>query len=544
MRTRAAVLCAAAAVLAGSATAVPARAARPASSAPAAPAALAAPATPAALAAPAAPAAAVAWKECGTSDYPALQCASLRVPLDHARPAGRQITLALSRVPHTARTFQGPLLVNPGGPGGSGLTLAGFVASALPRSVAAQYDVIGFDPRGVGRSTPALDCVPGHFRPVRPDSVPATPGLERANLDRAKSFAAACGRKYADLLPYIDTVSAAEDMDSVRQALGARTISYFGYSYGTYLGAVYAKLHPERVRRLVLDSIVDPTGVWYEDNLGQDHAFDDRHRALMAWIAKYDAAYGLGRDPAKVEAEWYAMRAALAKRPAGGKVGASELEDTFMPGGYYNGYWPYLADAFAAYVHHQDTGPLVKAYENFAAVDASGDNGYSVYTAVQCRDASWRRSWNHWSTDTWAVYGKAPFMSWNNTWYNAPCAFWPTGTLKPVDVTNGKLPPALLFQATDDAATPYPGGVTVHRLLAGSGLVVEEGGGNHGITLSGNACLDRHLSAYLSDGTVPHGGGTADAVCAKSPDPTPLKAKTASTSSRSTTLHGLLAFHP
>lgn len=519
MRTRAAVLCAAAAVLAGSVTGLPAQAA------------------------PAAPGARLTWQKCGTDDYPTLQCASLKVPLDHANPSGRQITLALSRVPHTAQTSQGPLLVNPGGPGGSGLDLAGLVASSLPRDVAAQYDVIGFDPRGVGASSPALDCAPGHFKAVRPDTVPATAALERTNLDRARSFAAACGRKYADVLPYIDTVSTVRDMDLIRTALGAPRISYFGYSYGTYLGAVYAKLYPERVRRLVLDSIVDPTGVWYEDNLGQDHAFDDRHRALMAWIARYDSTYHLGKDPQKVEAAWYAMRAALAKRPAGGKVGASELEDTFIPGGYYDGYWPDLAEAFAAYARDKRTGPLVEEYENLGAVDGSGDNGYSVYSAVQCRDTSWPGDWQQWRADAWAVYGKAPFMAWNNLWYNAPCAFWPTAKRKPVDITNAELPPVLLFQATNDAATPYTGGVTVHRLLAGSSLVVEEGGGNHGITLSGNACLDRYLAAYLTDGRVPRGTGIADAVCAKAPDPKPpATAKVTSTAARGAALHRLLGF--
>ncbi|MGW7526089.1 alpha/beta hydrolase [Streptomyces sp. NPDC054783] len=515
MRTRAAVLCAAAAVLAGSLAPAPAQAA---------------------------PSANLSWKKCPTGNYPTLQCASLKVPLDHAHPSGRQITLALSRVPHTAKTSQGPLLVNPGGPGGSGLTLAGFVASALPRSVAAQYDVIGFDPRGVGRSSPALVCAPDHFKTVRPDTVPATAALERANLARAKSFAAACGRKYAGVLPYIDTVSAVRDMDSVRRALGVPRISYFGYSYGTYLGAVYAKLYPQRVRRLVLDSVVDPAGVWYEDNLGQEYAFNDRHRALMAWIARYDSTYHLGGNPEEVEAEWYAMRAALAKKPADRKVGASELEDTFIPGGYYDGYWPYLAEAFAAYVRDKNTGPLEEAYENFGAVDGSGDNGYSVYTAVQCRDANWPGGWNRWRADTWRVYGKAPFMAWNNTWYNAPCAFWPAARRKPVNIANAALPPVLLFQATNDAATPYAGGVTAHRLLARSSLVVEEGGGNHGITLSGNACLDRYLTAYLTDGRVPRGTGVADAVCAKSPDPKPLAAKAASTSSRGSALHGLLGF--
>jgi pimeloyl-ACP methyl ester carboxylesterase len=108
--------------------------------------------------------------------------------------------------------------------------------------------------------------------------VPSTPALEKANLDRAQSFAAACAAKYKDVLPHINTANAVKDMDAIRKALGAKKINYFGYSYGTYLGAVYAKQYPDRVRRLVLDSIVDPTGVWYEDNLDQDYAFAEGYR--------------------------------------------------------------------------------------------------------------------------------------------------------------------------------------------------------------------------------------------------------------------------
>ncbi|MEU1042024.1 alpha/beta hydrolase [Streptomyces sp. NPDC005551] len=483
-----------------------------------------------------------AWKKCGTTAYPTLQCASLKVLLDHTNPHGQRITLALSRVPHTAKTYQGPLLVNPGGPGGSGRTLAGFVASALPRKVAAQYDVVGFDPRGVGASRPALNCRPKHFAPVRPDSVPITQAVERAGLGRAKAFAEACGATYADVLPHIDTVSTARDMDAIRRALGAGRINYLGYSYGTYLGAVYAKLYPERVRRLVLDSVVDPTGVWYDDNIQQDRAFNDRHLAFMAWVAKHDRTYGLGKDPAGVEAKWYGMRAALAKKPARKKVGPSELEDTFLPGGYYNGYWPHLAGAFAAYVNDKDAGPLTEAYRKFGAVDSAGDNGYSVYASVQCRDASWPRDWEQWRKDNWAVHEEAPFMTWSNAWYNAPCAFWPVEPLRPVDVSNDAVPPALLFQATDDAATPYPGAVAVHQQLRGSSLVVEEHGGNHGVTLSGNACLDKHLAAYLDSGRVPRGDGEADAVCEALPDPKPLSAKRTAAASRGSALHGLLGF--
>ncbi|MFE5239102.1 MULTISPECIES: alpha/beta hydrolase [unclassified Streptomyces] len=483
------------------------------------------------------------WTGCGTKSYPALQCSKVRAPLDHDNPSGQQITLALSRIPHKGRTSQGPLLVNPGGPGGSGLSMAGFVAASLPAKVAAQYDVIGFDPRGVGKSRPALDCVPKYFTPVRPDSVPDSYGAEKTARNRAASFAAACGEKHGELLPYMDTASAAKDLDVIREALGARQLNYFGYSYGTYLGAVYAKLFPERVRRLVLDSIVDPDGVWYEDNLGQDLAFDARHKAFAAWVAKNDATYGLGSDPAEVEAAWYRMRDSVKQHPAGGKVGPSELEDIFMPGGYYNGYWPRLAETFAAYVKDEDEDALVTAYEDFAAVDKSGDNGYSVYTAVQCRDAGWPRTWTSWRNDTWQAHRKAPFMSWNNTWYNAPCATWPVEPLEPVRVGNDAIPPALLFQATDDAATPYEGGVTMNRKLEGSSLVVEQGGGNHGITLSGNACLDAYLADYLTDGTLPRGEGSgADAVCDALPEPKPAPATKAGANTKGNTLHGLLGF--
>uniref|UniRef100_A0AAU3GLX4 Alpha/beta hydrolase n=1 Tax=Streptomyces sp. NBC_01401 TaxID=2903854 RepID=A0AAU3GLX4_9ACTN len=487
----------------------------------------------------------VKWTDCATKSYPTMQCSTVRAPLDHDNPSGRQVTLALSRIPHTAKTSQGPLLVNPGGPGGSGLSMAGFVASSLPEKLAAQYDVIGFDPRGVGKSKPALDCVPKYFDPVRPDSVPDSYAAEKAARNRAASFAAACGEKHGDLLPYMDTVSAAKDLDVIRRAVGAPRINYFGYSYGTYLGAVYAKLFPERVRRLVLDSVVDPDGVWYEDNLSQDHAFDARHKAFAAWVAKHHATYKLGDDPAAVEAAWYRMRAAVKKHPAADKVGPAELEDTFLPGGYYNGYWPLLAEAFSAYVNDKDQEALATAYDDLAAVDSSGDNGYSVYAAVQCRDAAWPRTWSTWRDDTWQAHRKAPFMSWNNTWYNAPCATWPVEPLEPVQVDNDRIPPALVFQATDDAATPYEGGVTMSRRLKGSGFVVEQGGGNHGITLSGNDCLDAHLVDYLTDGTLPRGGGNggADAVCDAQPEPKPTATTKAATNTKGRTLHGLLGFH-
>ncbi|MCX5199818.1 alpha/beta hydrolase [Streptomyces sp. NBC_00249] len=460
------------------------------------------------------------WTACGDESHPRLQCASLKVPLDHDRPRGREITLALNRTPHTSSTFQGPLLVNGGF--GSGLSLARFVASALPEDVASQYDVVGFDMRGIGSSDPALDCKPGYFDPVRPDSVPHSVEEERANIERAHSFAKACGSKYADVLPYINTISIAKDMDVIRAALGAKKINYLGYSYGTYLGAVYARLFPERVRRLALDSIVGPTAVWHDHNIAQDYAFDARHKAFAAWVARHDDVYHLGTDPAEVEALWYQMREDMRSAPAGGKVGPQELEDTYLAGGYNNGVWPSMADAFAAYVNDRDTTGLADLYEELGAIDSAGDNIYSVYSAVQCRDARWPRDWRTWHRETSEVHAKAPFLAWNNAWYNAPCAFWPVKSLKPLNVANAKIPPALLIQATDDAATPYEGALEMHRLLPASRLVVEEHGGNHIVSLRpGNPCIDEYLARYLAAGALPRGGPGPDATCQALPDPEP-----------------------
>ena len=251
----------------------------------------------------------------------AMQCASLQVPLDYRHPAGRKITLALSKVPATAPAAQqqGDLLVNPGGPGASGLSLAADVAAGLNPTVASEYNIVGFDPRGVGSSVPALHCDPSFFAGVRPDYIPANTHAEQVLAGRAKSYAADCQRRYGWLLPFMTTADTARDMDSIRAALGQQKISYFGYSWGTYLGQVYATLFPHRLRRMVLDSVVNPQGVWYADNIDQDYAFEGRIRAFFSWIAAHDAVYHLGSTPAQVQQAWYRARARLEAHPIAGR---------------------------------------------------------------------------------------------------------------------------------------------------------------------------------------------------------------------------------
>ena len=259
------------------------------------------------------------WQRCSgaLAQEGITDCTMLSVPLNYADPGGRHISLALDMIPATAPVSQqqGIMLVNPGGPGGSGLSLAAEVAQGLPPSVAGEYDIVGFDPRGVGSSVPALSCEPGFFSGVRPNYVPASAAAEQVLINRARTYADDCEQKFGWLLPYMTTEDVARDLDSIRAAFGVAKINYFAFSYGTYIGQVYATLFPSRVRRMVLDSTVDPTGAWYTDNVDQDYAFQGRINAFYAWVATYDGTYQLGSTAAQVRADWYAARGPAAGAP-------------------------------------------------------------------------------------------------------------------------------------------------------------------------------------------------------------------------------------
>ncbi len=450
-------------------------------------------------------------------------CTMLSVPLNYADPSGRHISLALDMIPATAPASQqqGIMLVNPGGPGGSGLSLAPAVAQGLSPNVAAGYDIVGFDPRGVGSSVPALSCDPSFFSGVRPNYIPANATAEQVLINRAKMYADDCEQKFGWLLPYMTTQDVARDMDSIRAAFGVSKINYYAFSYGTYIGQVYATLFPSRVRRMVLDSTVDPTGVWYADNIGQDYAFQGRFEAFFAWVAQYDATYHLGSTAAQVRASWYKARNQLLAHPVNGMIGADDFDDTFLQGGYLDELWPGLAQALSSYLNSGQTADLITQYEGNGA---QSENEFAVYNAVQCSDVNWPRSWAYWTSDTKMVYAKAPFQAWDNAWFNAACAFWPVqGPAKPLQIKGAGLPGILMLQGTLDPATPYSGAQDAHKLLPSARMVVVEGGGNHGQSLEQppNTCVQGYLNAYLATGALPQAPGLVNATCPAVPDPTP-----------------------
>jgi pimeloyl-ACP methyl ester carboxylesterase len=486
---------------------------------------LAVPASGSVTATPApASASSIAWSTCADPDLTrrGLQCGSLVVPLDHADPTGSKITLALTRKPHTG-TYQGAMLTNPGGPGGSGLLLP-LRSELVPGGAGAGYDWIGFDPRGVGASSPSLHCVRNYFGYDRPSYVPRKAWIKRFWLRKSRDYAAACADTAAEraLLPHLTTRDSVQDMEAIRAALGEQRLNFYGFSYGSYLGQVYATRYPTRVGRFVLDGVVNPNRVWYAANQDQNRAFDANMSAYWRYLGAHPEAFGLGTRWRAIERGYYRTLRQLDRTPAAnGRLGPSELADTMLAAGYNVRNWATLGREYADLVLRGRGEALLSRYRQAHPAD---DNSYAVYNAVQCTDTAWPGLVRT-LRDAWATHRRAPFLTWANTWYNAPCLSWqaPPRTKPPVSgrAVTSKI---LLVSETRDAATPYSGALAARSLFPSSSLIAGVGGTTHSSSLSGVACVDDAVAAYLRTGAVPTrlSGTRADLACPRLREPDPF----------------------
>ncbi|MGA4846964.1 alpha/beta hydrolase [Streptomyces sp. G5(2025)] len=482
-----------------------------------------------ALAAQRAAKAGVDWRDCPADwnlEKP-IQCGWVTVPLDYAEPNGKKIKLAVDRIGNTGtkEERQGALVYNPGGPGASGLRFPRRVVtkSKLWEKTAKAYDFVGFEPRGVGHSAPVSCVDPQEFvKAPKLDPVPDSEADKRVQRKLAAAYADGCQERSGALLPHMTTPNTARDLDVIRAALGEKKLNFLGVSYGTYLGAVYSTLFPTHVRRMVFDSVVNPRTdkIWYEVNLDQDVAFEKRLIDWMTWVAKNDAAFHLGDTYDEVRAQWDKLRATAKKQPLDGVVGPAELHSYFQNAPYYDSYWVEIATNWSKYAAG-DPKPLIDAASPDLADkagNAAQENGNAVYTAVECADAKWPRSWSKWDRDNTRIHRTSPFFTWGNAWMNLPCATWSSKQQRPLEIESRKgLPPTLLVQATRDAATPYPGALELHKRLKGSRLVTEKDAGSHGITNIANPCLNDRVDAYLLFGKL----DASDVTCGPHATPKP-----------------------
>ncbi|WP_330337233.1 alpha/beta hydrolase [Streptomyces sp. NBC_00557] len=465
-------------------------------------------------------AAGIDFGACSPADVPeapkGLRCGTVTVPLDYAHPDGRQIRLTVSRMPATQKDprnskrkvpRQGALVYNPGGPGASGMYFPLIGSVPQWQRIAAAYDLVGYAPRGVGRSAP-LSCEdPKRFLKA-PTAAPAHPSeaYKRQRIAQAKAYARGCAKRSGKRLRFYTSLNNARDLDVLRAALGEDRLTFAGASYGTYFGALYAAMFPTHVRRMVLDSAVDPdpAKIWYQDNLDQSAAFEERWADFRDWVARHDDVYKLGDTAAKVQRSYDTAAGRLARKAAGGKVGPGQLQNAFLTAGYYDDFWPSRAAALSAYLHG-DPAPLVRLAAPDARTAAEAENENAVYTAVECNDAPWPTDWKVWDRDNTRLARVAPFETWDNAWMNLPCAYWPEPRQQPLDVRTGpgELPPVLILAAERDAAAPYPGALEMNRRLGGSVLVTERDAGTHGIAGGPNRCVNGHFEAYLLEGRIP-----------------------------------------
>jgi pimeloyl-ACP methyl ester carboxylesterase len=451
------------------------------------------------------------------------RCGMLTVPLDHADPTGPTIRLAVSRVKHRGPRYRGVMFTNPGGPGGSGTAMAGF-GQFVPGKVGRTYDWVGLDPRGVGRSRPALTCDRRYNKVgTRPPYEPRTQAILDAWVSRSAAYAADCATsKAAALLPHMRTTDIVADFESLREALHAEQVSFYGASYGTYIAQVYATLHPERLDKLVLDGVVDPRDVWYDANAAQNVAFEKPLSQFFRWAARGHSELHLGRTAAQVEKTYYRVLRRLERRPLPG-FGAADLADVALGAGYVRFLWPEVGAALSELVTHGTAHLARKSYTSANPTTPGADNGYAAYLATVCTDAPWPTDLTKLLADNARQDRRHPFLTWANGWFNAPCRTWPAPQAATAFTVAPAPRAALLINETYDGATPIEGAYEVRRLFSRSVLIEGVHGTTHAGALSGVACVDRRIASYLATGRLPRRlpGDRSDVRCGAVPAPPP-----------------------
>jgi pimeloyl-ACP methyl ester carboxylesterase len=461
----------------------------------------------------------VTWGSCqrflgdGAHDIPTAQCTSVPVPISDADPTGPQAQLAVIKVPATGQRI-GALFVNPGGPGASAVDAAAGMGFALAGSpIAEHFDIVAFDPRGVGYSTPSVRCrTDAEFdawrrNPMVDYSPAGVAAIEQINRDYAKECADKMGTAF---LAGVGTASAAKDMDTVRQVLGDEKINYLGFSYGTELGTAYLERFPDRVRTMVLDGAIDPAQNSVDSIVQQMTGFQVAFNDYAADCAK-SAGCPLGTDPAHWVDRFHQLIDPLVVQPGPtsdprGLSYQDAITGTFNAL-YTPQYWKFLTSGLLGLQRHTDAGDLLMLADEYEGRDTYGhySNGQDAFNAVRCVDEPTPTDPAVWADLDRRTRELAPFQAYGQFTGLAPrdiCAFWPA----PPTSTPHPAPPAplgsvVVVSTTHDPATPYEAGVNLARELIAP--LVTFDGTQHTVVFNGNECIDSAIVRYVVDQTLP-----------------------------------------
>jgi pimeloyl-ACP methyl ester carboxylesterase len=454
------------------------------------------------------------WGSCqqflaDTSTIPTAQCATLAVPIDYANPEGAQAQLAVIRIPASGpRT--GVLLINPGGPGASAVdSVAGLGAALAGTDITSHFDLVGFDPRGVGYSTPELRCrTDAEFDAFRREPmVDYSPAGVAAIEQLYQQFAQECAdRMSTAFLATVGTVSTARDMDALRAALGEDQVNYLGFSYGTQLGSAYAEAFPDRVRAMVLDGAVDPSVDSVQSNVLQMASFQVAFNDYAADCAKSPGC-PLGTDPAQAVARYHALVNPLVSAP--GKTSdprGLSYQDAItgtINALYTQRYWKYLTSGLLGLQRGTDAGDLLMLADDYQNRGADGHyrNLQDAFAAIRCVDSPSPTDPAVWAAADQRIRRLAPFTAYGDFTGYAPrdvCSFWPVPpTSVPHDVSSPGPGKVVVVSTTHDPATPYQAGVDLARQLGGS--LISYDATQHTAVFAGNQCVDDAVTHFLID---------------------------------------------
>ena len=455
----------------------------------------------------------IAWVPCQVTPAipPGAQCGELDVPVDYADADAGTAALALIKFPATGAKI-GSLIINPGGPGGSGVQAAAWMVQLLRPQLRERFDLVGFDPRGVGNSTPAVRCNSDADNDrlradAQVDYGPA--GVEHIKK-LTKEFVQRCmDKKGLEFLATVGAANVAKDLDVLRAALGDAKLTYLGSSYGTRVGSEYAEAYPQNVRAMVLDGAVDPNADPIEATVRQTAGFQRAFNDYAADCAKSPDC-PLGTDPAKAVDIYRSMVDPLVQKPAPtgdgrglsyGDAIVGTILTLYSPHG-----WRHLAEGLNELKAGRGDALLTLA-DLYMGRDAQGhyNNSIDVRMAVNCADQPPVNDRAKVIEADRRLREGAPFIGYGEFTGHAllgTCAFWPvppTSTPQPISVQG--LPPALVVSTTHDPAAPYQAGVDLARQLGGRLLTFE--GTQHTVVLQGNACVDDIAARYLVDLALP-----------------------------------------
>lgn len=453
------------------------------------------------------PVPAIAWEDCGGG----FECADFDVPYDHDAPDGHVFKLPLVRRPAKNPDERiGSLLVNPGGPGGSGVALVKAAWLIMPQSIGERFDLVGFDPRGQAGSTPGIDCIDDLSEFVGLDPTPSDAAQLKQIEDESAIFVAGCNERSGELLPFVGTDNIIRDMDLLRGALGDEKLTYLGFSYGTFLGTMYADRYPDRVRALVLDAALDPTldGATFVE--GQARGFEAELEAFLDdCAAKTTCAFYSGGDP---RAAYDAIQTSIEALPMPAKgtnrfVGPGEFSYAVSAPLYRPSSWKKLAEALAQAANGDAAGLLSLSDGYFdRKTDGTYGDSLEVYYGVLSVDAPFPKDVLVYDTLTKKLEMETPRLGAYFPFTAYASGQWPVSSWRePGPISASGSAPILVVGSTNDPATPYAWGVSLAKQLS-SGVLLTRNGHGHVSFLRNNTCIDSAVTDYLVNLTVPAAG--------------------------------------